>query len=159
MEWVTTHAPTVPGHVVDIGGRDVNGTVRHLFADATSYTGIDLQPGFGVDVVGDFTAWEPPHLVDTVVCCEVLEHAPNWQDIVRHSADILNQGGRLILTCATDGRAPHSGIHGGALFPGEHYYNVPAEDLVDCVEDAGFYQVQLDVIEADGDVRLVAVKR
>jgi SAM-dependent methyltransferase len=156
MEWVADHAPDVPGHVVDIGGRDVNGTVRALFPDADSYTSIDLQPGFAVDVVGDFVEWDPPHSVDTVICCEVLEHAPEWERIVRHAFDILNPGGTLILTCATDGRAPHSGIHGGSLFPGEHYYNIPAAELADCVEDAGFVKCRMDVIEADGDVRLVA---
>lgn len=158
MQWVTDHAPTVPGHVVDVGGRDVNGTVRALFPDAESYTSIDLQPGFAVDVVGDFVEWDPPHPVDTVICCEVLEHAPEWEAIIVHAYDILNPGGLLILTCATDGRAPHSGIHGGALFPGEHYYNIPAGLLTAEALKVGFTVDEIDVIEADGDVRMVATK-
>ena len=69
--------------LVDLGARDFNGGVRDLFPDAASYVGVDLAPGAGVDVVADAPptgaqAGEPPP--ETVVCCEVLEHAPGRGD-------------------------------------------------------------------------------
>ena len=63
--------------VVELGARDLNGTVRDLFPSARGYTGVDLVAGPGVDVVADAADWRPREPApDLVVCCEVLEHTP-----------------------------------------------------------------------------------
>ena len=62
-------------HVVEFGGLDINGSVRSLFTAAKSYVSVDPQAGRGVDVVMDALDYTPEKPVDTVVCCEVLEHA------------------------------------------------------------------------------------
>jgi hypothetical protein len=115
--------------VVEIGGRNVNGGIRDLVA-AADYTSLDLAPGPDVDVVADCRTWQPPQPVDLVLCCEVLEHAPDPAGVVAAAISYLGSGGRLVLTCAGPGRAPHSGYHGGPLADGEHYANVDPEDLL-----------------------------
>jgi len=113
-----------PKRILEIGGRDINGSVRDLFPAAETYVSIDLQPGPGVDVVADGATYEPNFVPDLVLCLEVLEHAASPRAIVRHALNLLPVGGTLVLTCAGPGRAPHSGIDGGPLRPGEHYANI-----------------------------------
>ncbi|HWH31204.1 MAG TPA: methyltransferase domain-containing protein [Egibacteraceae bacterium] len=140
--------------VVEIGSRDINGTVRGLFT-AESYTGIDLYEGPGVDVVGDCLDWSPPEPVDAVVCCEVLEHAPDAEGIVRRAHEWLRPGGTLILTCATDPRSAHSGISEQPWKPGEFYRNVKPDDMRSWLD--GFDVRRLEV-GPPGDLRVLAVK-
>jgi hypothetical protein len=123
-------------YVVEFGGRNVNGSVRPLFADAVSYVSVDRLPGPGVDVVSDALAYVPVEPVDCVVCCEVLEHSPKARDIVWHAMNCLRANGVLILTCAGRGRAPHSSFDGGPLLPTEYYSNIEASDLLSWLEGA-----------------------
>jgi SAM-dependent methyltransferase len=119
----------------------MNGGVRDLFAGATSYTGLDVVPGPGVDIVADAATWrplDPDRYFDTVVCAEVLEHTPDWRAIVQTCHDVLVSGGRLILTCAGPGRARHSGRGPWDLEPDEWYRNISAEELAGALRHAGF---------------------
>jgi hypothetical protein len=121
-----------PQRVVELGSRDVaGGTVRGLFPDAASYTGVDLVPGPAVDVVADARIWRPPAPVDLVLCCEVLEHTPLGLGILDNACDMLRPGGRLVVTAAGPGRAPHSAVDGGPLRPGEYYRNIDPDALLD----------------------------
>lgn len=123
--WVAEHvAGSRWDYCVEVGSRDVNGGVRDLI-DAGRYLGIDREPGPGVDHVVDahtFTVRD----VDLVVCCEVLEHDADPAGMVERMWSWLRPGGRLVVTCATEGRAPHSAMVDGAPLPGEFYENVPA---------------------------------
>lgn len=152
--WVLDHAPTTPGHVLDVGGRNVNGSPRSAFPRATSYTTLDVMPGAGVDIVADAATWVPNRRYDTVVCCEVFEHAERWRDIVHTIRRALAPGGTAIITTAAPGRAEHSGIDGGPLRPGERYGNIEPVDLTTALHDAGFTEIYVDVTGAD--VRAVA---
>lgn len=141
--------------VIEVGSADMNGSVRPLFGDAR-YTGVDIQAGPGVDVVDDGT-WTPPAPVDCVVIAEVFEHTPDWPAILRRARGWLRPGGTLIVTCAGPGRRPHSGIDGKRrLHPGEHYRNVPADDLACELDLAGYDTVKVDTVGAD--VRAVACR-
>jgi SAM-dependent methyltransferase len=114
--------------VVDVGGRDINGGVRELI-DAGTYLSVDLEAGPGVDVVADCRFWEPPWKASLVVCAEVLEHAPKPREVVDACIGYLRTGGRLIVTCAGPGRAPHSGHDGGPVTDDEHYANIDPDEL------------------------------
>lgn len=141
--------------VVELGSLDINGTVRPLFGDADYYTGVDLVEGPGVDVVADAAEWQPSAPVDCVVCCEVLEHAANWEAILRNAHAVLRGGGVLVVTAAGPGRGPHSAVDGNALRDGEHYENIDPDVLAD-VLGATF---RTALVEHEGlDVRAVAVK-
>lgn len=116
------------GAVVEIGGRDINGTVRGLFGEAP-YVSVDLADGPGVDVVADGCAYRPITTPAVVVCCEVLEHAPDAHLLCENVYGMLRPGGVFIVTAAGEGRTPHSAIDGGALRPGEFYRNVRRDVL------------------------------
>ena len=139
--------------VVEIGSRNINGTVRDLFD--CQYVGLDLMPGPGVDLVLDAGEYEPEGEVDTVVCCEVLEHTEDAAGIVGAAHRMLAPGGVLILTCATEPRYPHSAIDGGALRPGEFYRNVSSRELRDWL--ANFESVEIETT-MPGDIYAVAMK-
>jgi hypothetical protein len=141
-------------NVVDLGGRDINGSPRALFA-AADYTSVDLYPGDGVDVVADARTWTPTVAPDLVVCAEVLEHAPAAHELVEAAAGWLQPGGILIVTAACDPRPPHSAIDGGPLQPGEHYQNIDPGLLWAWMAD--FDEISLEAHER-GDVYAVARK-
>lgn len=153
LQWVRDHAPSTAVTVIDIGGRDVNGTVRHLF-DATAFTSVDLFPGPAVDIVADFcdVVLDP---VDVVVCCEVAEHTWSWRQIVARASETLRPGGVFIFTAAGPTRPPHSALDGGQVRDGEWYENVHSVDL-DPVLAAHFARYEIDV--HGDDIRAVAWK-
>jgi SAM-dependent methyltransferase len=153
-EWVSIHAPEHPGDVVDVGGRDINGTVRSIFGHAQSYLSVDPVDGPGVDVALPFEEWDGE--ADTVLCCEVAEHVERWDLIVCHAFDVLRPGGTFIFTAAGPGRGRHSAIDEAPIRPWEHYENVDPDVLCNVLTAAGFSGVVVDV--AGTDVRAVAVK-
>lgn len=142
--------------VVDIGGRDINGSPRCLFPDA-DYVSVDLYDGPGVDVVADALTWAPPGLVDAVLCVEVLEHAPEAERLIKAAASWLRPGGVLIVTAACDPRAPHSAADGGSLIPGEYYGNIDPQLLQSWLSD--FHDVWIESHPDRGDVYAVGVRR
>jgi hypothetical protein len=159
FEWVARYAAGRPVAVLDIGGRDINGTVRSLFPNATVYTVLDIADGPNVDIVADAATWIPDREYDVVVCCEVFEHTAVWPAICRTAHQTCVTGGRFITTMAGPGRAPHSAVDGGArLFPGEHYENVEPLTLRRVLEDCGWRNIVMDWQPGPADVRAVASK-
>lgn len=140
---------------VDIGGRDVNGTTRHLFP-GTSWWVIDAQEGGPeVDEVADGAEFTPDWPVDIVLCTEVFEHTPNWRDIVDNIHRILIPGGMTVLTMAGPGRAPH-GVHADDPIQPGYYRNVSADELKEALTDAGFHHVEVDSLGED--TRAMAIR-
>lgn len=137
FQFVAQFASLEPLSIVEIGSRNINGTVRSLFPNAR-YTGLDLVDGLGVDVVCDAIDWTPPELVDLVICCEVLEHSPRWPEILSAAGQWLHANGRIIVTCAGPGREPHSAADGGPLREGEYYRNLTADEVAESLHYAGF---------------------
>jgi SAM-dependent methyltransferase len=123
----------IPGaRVLEIGSRDINGAVRGLFRDCAEYVGVDVNPGPGVDVVGDFcelySADSNAATFDIVVCTEVLEHYKYPSNLIYHAHYLLKPNGAFIVTCASEVRPPHS-AQGEAweLQPGEYYGGITLE--------------------------------
>lgn len=95
--------------VVEFGALHLNGSSRDHFYRC-DYTGIDLAPGPGVDVVSSAKDWRPSpgeRPVDVVVSTEMLEHDVEWRESLANMAQVLRPGGLMILTCATTGREEH----------------------------------------------------
>lgn len=115
--------------VLEVGALNINGSARAaVLADA--YHGIDRVSGPGVDEIADAHGYTPAEAPDLVVCAEVLEHDPDPAGLVsRLWSWIQAEGGVLILTAASPGRAPHSAIDGGPVRPGEHYAGIAHADL------------------------------
>lgn len=156
MEWVRRTARLDAESVLDLGGRDVNGSPRILFPDAVPYRVLDVAPGPGVDIVADAAIWPPDRAYDLVLCCEVLEHAAAWRAILRTAYAALRPGGQFVATMAGPGREPHSAVDGGPLRDGEHYANIEPTALVKALTRLGFTHAQVD--QAGPDVRCVATR-
>lgn len=153
FSWVAQHATSEPVRMLDIGGRDINGSVRTLFPNA-DYTSIDLYDGEGVDLVADVTTYRPRKKYDLIVCCEVLEHTPDPAGILDVAHRLLRGAGKLILTAASEGREPHSAMDGAQLQVGEHYANITRPNLERMLK--GWSDVTIDVTGTD--IRATAVK-
>jgi len=154
FSFVRQHVPhlTANHHVLEIGGQDMNGTIRGLFHPA-QYLCVDIAAGKGVDVVADAATWrplDPDRYFDVVVCCEVLEHTPDWRAILQTAHDVMAPGGRLIVTCAGPGRPVHSGRSAVAeLEDGEWYRNISPEELAGALHQAGFANASVTVAGQD----------
>jgi SAM-dependent methyltransferase len=160
MEWIAKHATDDEVSVLDLGGRDINGSPRHLWPNATVYMCLDIRPGEGVDIVADAADWDPdgPHW-DVVVAAEIFEHTARWPEICRTAYRACEPGGRFIVTTAGPGRPPHSAVDGlFRLLPGEHYANVPAAELERVLIEAGWRDVIVDSQLSPADTRAVATK-
>lgn len=140
--------------VLEIGSHDVNGSVRPLFGSAERYHGIDLAAGPGVDEVADAADWEPDDVYDVVISTEVLEHAPRWRRVLATAWRALAPGGRLVVTCATDPRPPHSAVDGWALRPGEWYRNVAPGEVREVIGGFGAWSWAMEVALDRGDLYL-----
>ena len=157
--WVKRFAVNEPVDVLDIGGRDINGSVRDLFPGAASYTVLDIRPGPNVHIVADASTWEPAREWHVIVCCEVFEHTDVWPGIIRTAYKACAPGGVFILTMAGPGRPEHSAIDGAwGLKPGEYYKNVSVEELERELIDAGWDVVEVDYRQSPCDTRAVARK-
>lgn len=157
-DWVrfVTSRAVPPRRVVELGGRDVNGSARPLFA-AAEYVGVDVAPGPGADVVADAADWPGDgRPFDAAVCCEVLEHTPRGREVCANAARLLRPGGLFIVTAASPSRKPHSAVDGGPLRPGEWYRGVGEAELLDWLGPFGFTLIDGD--DFSGDVYALAVK-
>jgi SAM-dependent methyltransferase len=158
FDFVKRSLATVPRRrmVVEIGGRNINGTIRELFP-GVPFIATDIAPGRGVDAVEPGETYDPPAAPDTVVCCEVFEHTDAAAAIVANAHRMLEAGGVFIATMATDPRAPHSAGDGGALRDGEYYGNVDTDALREWLRP--FIQVRIEVHRDRGDLYCYAEKR
>lgn len=101
-----------PGHfrssrVLEIGSLDINGTIRGLFTDC-DYTGIDVGPGPGVDIVCEGQSYDAPaESFDVVISCETMEHNPYWAETFANMVRLASPAGLILMTCATVGRKEH----------------------------------------------------
>lgn len=138
------------GDVLDLGGRNVNGTTENLFT-ADRYVVVDIADHPSVDVVADAGDLDLGETFDVVVSTECLEHTPRGADIVATAYRHLRPGGMFVATMAGPGRAPH-GASGEPWPPaGEWYLNVEPDELAVWLVDAGFEDYSIDV--AGFDVR------
>lgn len=163
LEWIAKHAPAEAVSVLDIGGRDINGSARHLFPAATSYTVLDIRAGDrpgDVDIIADAATWDPDGRAwDVIVAAEMFEHTAQWRAICRNAYKALTAGGAFIVTTAAPGRPPHSAVDGEfRLMPGEHYANIRPAELGRVLAETGFADVEVDVQDSPADVRAAAVR-
>jgi len=159
--WAIRFATDAPVSVLDIGGRNVNGSPRGLFPNATVYTVVDIAPGPGVDFVADAATWTPDREYDVVVSTETFEHTYSWPEICITAFKACRPGGMFIATMAGPGRAPHSGIDGGPfLHDGEEYANVDPGHLHEVLKITGWRDIIVDqqLSPASCDVRCSAIR-
>lgn len=114
--------------VVEFGSLDVNGSARACFPRSLDWVGIDRVNGPGVDLVLDL---EQDDLelegFDLGVCVEVLEHVMAVPRVLDLLVGAVKPGGWVLITCATEPRAPH-GCNGGHV-GSEWYKNIGPWEL------------------------------
>jgi SAM-dependent methyltransferase len=157
-DFVGRHADT-NGRVLEIGSRNINGSVRYLFTDAATYVGVDPVDGPDVDIVGDGATIEVLFdSFDVVVCTEVLEHVDDTiaAAIIANAHRHLVPGGRFVMTCAGPGRGAHSAIDERPIRPWEFYRNVDDVTLAVWLANVGFQRWEIEPLGAD--MRCVAWK-
>lgn len=112
--------------VLEVGSRNVNGTVRDLFSDC-HYTGIDCHGGKMVDIVTVAHEFRPGEesIYDTVISCEAFEHDPHLRQTIDMIHRVLRPGGLFVATWASDQREEHGTTRTGddAWGPDPDYYH------------------------------------
>lgn len=150
ISWIGQFRTDEDLSVLDIGGRDLNGSPRALFPNAAPYHVLDLRPGPNVDYVGDAASWKAEKPYDLVICTEVFEHTPDWEPILWTAWSALRPGGWLLFTCAGPGRPAHSGVEAVPdLAPGEWYANVSPGEIAAVLLEQGWEQIEVHLRGTD----------
>lgn len=148
-----------PWRILDVGGADVNGSVRAQIPGAV-FTGLDIEPAPGVEIVADAATWRLPagdYGYDVVIATELFEHAERWDLIIETMALALDREGPglLIATCASTGRPAHGARGEWGVPEGQFYGNVSPEMLREELERY-FHEVEVEYNPNPGDAYMWA---
>lgn len=155
-------------NVLEVGSLNINGSVR-MFFDNCQYTGIDVGPGRGVDVVcpgQDYDA--PDSSFDTIISCECFEHNPYWVETFQNMIRMCKTGGLIIMTCATTGREEHGTTRSKPQdspltinnMKWDYYKNLTQEDFLEAFDmSALFSKYAFDINDDSHDLYFWGVKR
>lgn len=133
--------------VLEIGSRNINGSVRELFEDC-DYVGVDCEAGTGVDVVCLGHEYEAePESFDVACAVETFEHDPHAERTVGHMVRLLRSGGLLFMTCAGEGRGEHGTARTGNRYgPDSGFYrNVELWQFAGWLRETGAPLTRLDL--------------
>jgi SAM-dependent methyltransferase len=129
--YIEKHAHLLGTNVLEVGSRihDPNAwwLVNRDLAKG-KWTGIDMQPGLGVDLVHNIR-YTIPGSYSGILCSEVLEHVERPWVAIPNLFDCLQPGGWIIITVPF-------GFHRHA-YPND-YYRYTDQGLKVLLDDAGF---------------------
>ena len=130
--------------VLEIGSRDVNGSLRRMIEkfEPASYTGIDIEAGPGVDEicsVFEIVDRYGKNSFDLVVSTEMLEHIRDWRAAVSQFKQVLKPHGVLFITTRSYGFAYHE-------YPGD-FWRFELEDMEKIFSDLEIEALEPDSIE------------
>lgn len=147
--------------VLEVGSLDINGSVRRHFTGC-DYTGIDVGPGKGVDLVSPIHLFQHPDEYDTLISTEMLEHDQYWQKSLQVMYLNLKKGGLLLLTCAGPNRQEHGTTRttpGDAPFTNDYYRNISCEDFESILPKEFFTEYSLGLYRGDCDLYFYGIKK
>lgn len=87
--------------ILDVGSRDINGSVRDVLSAKAEFLGIDMIDGKHVDIVmnsHDLSKKFPKNHFDLITCCETLEHDDKFWITVEEMKKVLKPGGWMLIT-------------------------------------------------------------
>ncbi len=131
--------------VLDVGSRDINGSVKDALSQNLEFVGIDMIEGPGVDVL--MNAHEiknkiSPESFDLVTCCETLEHDDRFWETVEGMKKVLKPGGWLLVTTPSINFFKHD-------FPHD-YYRFTEDAYRDFIFE-GFENVHIETYTDEAD--------
>ena len=140
--------------VLEIGSLDINGSIR-IFFDTSSYIGVDIGEGRGVDVVGRGEELVfPTGYFDVTASCECFEHNDKWAETFDNM--VRMSSGLVFFSCATTGRPEHgTGRTSRADNPflGDYYYfNLTEQDFRDKCDLSKFEQYEFSTCDSPADL-------
>jgi SAM-dependent methyltransferase len=98
--------------VLEVGSRDVNGSVRPVVErlGPRTYIGVDIEAGSGVDELCDVSELIERYgsnAFDVVLSTELTEHVEDWRSAFRNMKGVVRPGGTLIVTTRSRGFPVH----------------------------------------------------
>lgn len=149
------------GWTLEIGSRNINGSIRHLFEKQDKYLGIDLSHAPYVDLVCH--AADLPlffnHLFDCVISVEALEHDALWERTLDRVHRLLRPDGLCILTCAGPKRKEHGTRQSAPMDSPDtldHYRNLTREDMLNALNvQETFKSYSISYMRDDQDLYFV----
>jgi len=131
----------INGKVLDIGSKNINGTVRPIFFDC-EYIGLDMSEGDNVDIVcNSHSLPYPDNTMDCVVSVGTLEHDDKFWLTIEEVKRVLKPGGYGLFTVPSIGFPKHDYPHDywrfttdafESMFDGWEKQTTPAEMEVVC---------------------------
>lgn len=153
--------------VLEIGSLNINGTVRIFFSNC-DYTGIDVGPGYCVDIVCEGQKYtDPDNSFDTVLSCECFEHNPYWVETFTNMVRMCKFDGLVLMTCATTGRPEHGTSRTSpqdsplTVRSGwEYYKNLTEQDVRDNIDLDGLFKTfEFSVNTMSHDLYFIGIKK
>lgn len=126
--------------VLEVGALDFNGSIRTIVEalGPSSYIGVDMQPGPGVDrvmTVAYLVDSFGDNQFDVVISTEMLEHVQDWRWAVSQMKRVTAPGGRLMVTTRSPGFMYHGYPHDFWRFTVADFESIFA-DMADVVVEA-----------------------
>lgn len=142
--------------VLECGSQIINGTPRKYFWFCR-YTGIDIGPGRGVDIVANTAHFNLLRLklYDVVISTEMLEHDLTWKESMQNMFRQLRPGGLLIITCAGINRPEHGTTRTepeSSPFTTNYYMNLSVSDFLKILPVENFASYNLNYQRDGQDV-------
>ena len=135
------HAQARFRRVLDIGSLDINGSLRSVCPAHLAYTGIDLSPGNGVDVVlcDPYVYPFPDGHFDMIVSTSCFEHDPLFWITFLECARVLAPGGVFYIN------APSNGFYHGHPFDHWRFFPDAGLALQQWAKRSG---IEIDLLES-----------
>lgn len=147
--------------VLDVGSLDINGNNRYLFLGC-DYLGLDIVKGKNVDVISNVHEYETVELFDTIISTEMLEHDKHWQESILAMYNLLNNGGLLLITCATTGRKEHGTTKNkprDSPFTNDYYKNITWNMFEAVIEQLEFRTSSISINNEAHDLYFYGIKK
>ncbi len=98
--------------IIEIGSRDVNGSLRPLIESyrPKHYIGVDIIPGSGVDITCDvknLVSKFGKQTFDVIISTELLEHVRDWRLAIHNIKNVCKPNGIILLTTRSYGFGYH----------------------------------------------------
>jgi len=98
--------------ILEVGSRNVNGSLRRIIEkyNPKTYIGVDIEYGPGVDKkcnANELINIFKDDYFDVIICTEVLEHVPDWKEVISNIKGVLKPDGLIFISTRSKGFGYH----------------------------------------------------